>query len=234
MRYHAGVSYINNGMTESIKAMQVQTHLIGIANENVTGFDKVGYQRQEAVISSFKEFLGPDGISTATDDKPGRIIASNSPLDIAIAERGYFQTQSKDGSVRLTRDGRFKLDKNGNLLTLDDSKVLSNSGNAIKFRNIPESVNNIKVDSKGKITAFNSKTGKMDYVAYLGVVSSNGAAVINPNVKQGYNECSNVKLETEFMGMMPVIRNFDANRQIFMIESQNLSKAISQLGSVSS
>src|SRR5574344_714563 len=196
MRYHAGVSYINNGMTESIKAMQVQTHLIGIANENVTGFDKPGYQRKEAVISSFKEFLGVDGLSTAVDDKQGRITVSDNPLDLALAEKGYFQTQSKDASVRLTRDGRFKLDKNGNLLTLDDSKVLSNSGNAIKFRNIPEKLTDIKVDSKGKITAFNSKTGKMDYVAYLGVVSSNGAAVINPNVKQGYNECSNVKLET--------------------------------------
>ena len=34
MRLHAGVEYIENGMVNSIRAMQVQTHLIGISNEN--------------------------------------------------------------------------------------------------------------------------------------------------------------------------------------------------------
>ncbi|MBP7212079.1 flagellar hook basal-body protein [bacterium] len=233
MRLHAGVEYIENGMVNSIRAMQVQTHLIGISNENVSGFDKVGYQRKEAVISSFKEYLGPDGISTAVDDKVGRINVSLSPLDWALGGKGYFQVRNRDG-VRLTRDGRFKLDKNGYLLALDDSKVLSNTGNAIKFKHLPEKMEDIKVDSKGKITALNRNTNKMEFEGYVGVVSTNGAAVIDPKVKQGYNEYSNVRLETEFMGMMPIIRNFDANRQIYMIESQNLTKAISQLGSVNS
>jgi flagellar basal body rod protein FlgG len=233
MRLNAGVQYIENGMINSIRAMQVQTHLIGISNENVTGFDKVGFQRRDPVVSSFKEYLGPDGISTAIDDKVGRIAASGNPLDFALGAKGYFQTQSAHG-IKLTRDGRFKLDKNGYLLSLDDSKVLSSSGTAIRFKNIPEKLKDIKVDSNGKITAFNKTTCKMDTVGYLGIINANGAAVINPEVKQGYNEYSNVKLETEFMSMLPIIRNFEANRQIYMIESQNLSKAISQLGSVSS
>jgi flagellar basal body rod protein FlgG len=56
---------------------------------------------------------------------------------------------------------------------------------------------------------------------------------MNPDIKQGYNEYSNVSLQNEFLRVKPVVNNFEANRQIFLIESNNLQKVISQLGSVS-
>jgi len=232
MKLNAGVRYIENGLTTSLKAMQVQSALINIANDNVTGFDKVGYQRKEAVVSSFVEYLGADGISTTIDDKTGRIASSGNPLDLALATKGYFQVQSKEG-VKLTRDGRFKLDKNGNLLTLDDSKVLADNGSAIKLSLIPDSIGGIVVNSKGTLSVFNKDTKHLDKVANIGVVDANGALIMNPEVKQGYNEYSNVSLEREFLGMISPIRNFDANRQIFKIENATLTKVISQLGSTS-
>ncbi len=232
MDFKAGVKYIENGLTTSLRAMQVQSTLIDIANDNVTGFDKIGYQRKEAVVSSFTEFLGPNGVSTTIDDKVGRLANSGNPLDVALATKGYFQIQTKNG-VKLTRDGRFKLDKEGNLLALDDSKVIADNGSAIKLHIIPEKLKDVVIDSKGSISVLNKKTNKLEHVANIGVVSSTGTVVMNPDVKQGYNEYSNVSMEREFMGMMAPIRNFDANRQIFMIESSNLSKTISQLGSAS-
>lgn len=232
MKLNAGVRYIDNGLKTSIKAMQVQSAMIDIANDNVSGFDKVGYQRKETVLSAFTEYLGVDGISTTVDDKVGRLGNTGNPLDLAIATKGYFQTQSAEG-VKLTRDGRFKLDKNGNLLTLDGSKVLADDGSPIKLSVIPDSLEGIVVTSKGTLSAFNKATNKLEKVANIGVVDSNGAVIMNPEVKQGYNEYSNVSLEREFLGMMSPIRNFDANRQIFMIQSSNLSKTISQLGSSS-
>ncbi len=232
MKINAGIRYIENGMTASLRAMHVDSELVGIANENVTGFDKVGYQRKDPVISSFTEFLGVHGLSTTLDDQVGRIALTDNPLDLAIATKGYFQTQSKDG-MKLTRDGRFKIDKQGNLLTLDDSKVLANNGTAIKLHILPEKLKDIVVNSKGMVSVFNKDTNKLEKVATLGIVDANGGLVISPEVKQGYNEYSNVSLQNEFMGMMPAIRGFDANRQLFMIQSQNLTKAISQLGSAS-
>lgn len=232
MEFKTGVRYIDNGLKTSIRAMQVQSALIDISNANVNGFDKVGYQRKEAVISQFTEYLGTNGISTTQDDKPGRITNTSNPLDLAIASKGYFQTKSLDG-VRLTRDGRFKLDKEGNLLTLTDAKVLADNGSQIKLHIIPENIKDIVVNSKGALSVFNKSTKKLEFVANVGVVDSNGAVITNPDVKQGYNEYSNVDLAREFLGMMPIIRGFDANRQIFMIESSNLSKTISQLGSAS-
>lgn len=230
MELNAGVRYVENGLKTSLKAMQVQSALINIANDNVTGFDKIGYQRKEAVVSSFSEYLGTDGVSTTVDDKVGRLANSGNPLDLALATKGYFQTQSKEG-IKLTRDGRFKLDKDGNLLTLENLKVLADNGSFIKLSVIPENLKDIVVNAKGGLSVFNKKTNKLEHVANIGVVDASGAVLISPEVKQGYNEYSNVALEREFMGMMAPLKNFDANRQIFIIESTNLSKAISQLGS---
>lgn len=232
MKINGGVRYYERGIDLSIRAMQVQTELMSISNENVNGFDKVGYQRQEPVVSSFSEFVGVHAISKTTDTKVGRITMSSNPLDFAIAKEGYFQTEGDDG-VRLTRDGRFKIDKEGNLLTLDDRRVLSNAGMPIKLPLVPEKLEDIKVDDHGLVTVLNKNTYKMEVAANIGVVDANGVVIMDPEIKQGYNEFSNVSLQNEFIAMMPVIRNFEANRQLFMIQNQNLQKVISQLGTTS-
>lgn len=232
MKINGGIRFVERGLTASIRAMHVDSELIAMTNENVNGFDKVGYQRKEPVVSSMTEFLGVHGLSSTLDDKVGRITLSENPLDIALATKGYFQTESQEG-VKMTRDGRFKIDKEGNLLTLEDDKVLSNTGMPIKLHIVPEDLKQIKVNDKGLVSVFNPQSGKLEGVAYLGVVDANGALVMDPKVKQGYNEFSNVALQEEFISLMPVIKNFDANRQLFMIQNQNLQKVISQLSSTS-
>lgn len=232
MIINGGIRYCEKGLTTSLRAMHVQSELIGMYNENVTGFDKIGYQRKDPVVSSFTEYIGVHGLSQTVDDKVGRIAMSENPLDLALAKQGYFQTQSADG-IKLTRDGRFKIDKEGNLLTLDDANVLSSAGVPIKLHVVPEKIEDIKVNSKGLVSVFNKNTNKLENVAFLGIVDANGVVVMDPQVKQGYNEYSNVSLQNEFISMMPIIRNFEANRQIFMIQNQNLQKVISQLGTTS-
>ncbi len=232
MKINGGVRFCELGVRSSIRAMHVATELLGITNENVTGFDKVGYQRKEAVLSSFSEYLGVNGISKNVDEKVGRIMVSEKPLDIALANKGYFQIQTPYG-VQLTRDGRFKLDKDGSLLTLEDNKVLSDSGVPIKLHRVPEDLKEVVVNRKGTVSIFNKQTRKLESVANLGIVDSNGMAVLSPDVKQGYNEYSNVSLQNEFLAVMPTVRNFEANRQMFIMNNTNMQKAISQLGSAS-
>lgn|SRR5574344_1811979 len=225
-----GVRFTEKGIKASLRAMQVQSELVAMTNENISGFDKVGYQRKDPIVSSFSEYLGVNGLSQTVDDKIGRISMTDNPVDFAIAEKGYFQIQTEDG-VSLTRDGRFKVDKYGNLLTVENGKVLSAAGTAIQLPFPPEKLSDIKVNDKGEITEFNRKTNKIETVDRIGIVDSNGRAVIDPKVKQGFLEFSNVQLQNEFMSLMPVLKAFDANRQMFMIENQNLQKVISQLGS---
>ena len=229
MRINGGVQLNENGLKTAIRAMQVQTALMANVSDNVGGFDKVGYQRREAVVSSFTEFLGVDGISTIVDDTVGRLSMTDNPLDLAMAEKGYFQIQTPEG-IRMTRDGRFKIDVKGNFLDLQGNQVLSNTGVPIKFNEIPESPKDVVVNTRGAISIFDRKTKKLKHVANLGIVDSNGVGVVNPQVQQGYSEFSNVALQNEFMSLMPVKRTFEANRQMFLIENSNLQKTISQLG----
>ena len=228
LRLNGGIQYNNSGITASIRAMHLDSELIGIANENIGGFDKVGYQRKEAVVSSFAEYMGVHALSTTRDDKVGRIAVSENPLDVALANKGYFQTENEHG-VKLTRDGRFKIAKDGTLVTLENAKVLSSAGVPIVFPFVPQDLKDVKIDREGKVSIFNPKTMKLEKVAQLGVVDHSGIAVMDPNVKQGYNEFSNVALQQEFITMMPIIKNFDANRQMFMLQNSVLGKTISQL-----
>lgn len=232
MLIRGGINYVDSGMTASLMAMHLQSEIIAINNENITGFDKIGYQRQDPVVSSFTEFIGVHGLSKATDDQVGRIALSENPLDCAIAVKGYFQTMDKDG-IKITRDGRFKLDNQGNLLTLQDAQVLSNAGMPIQLPFVPEKLEDIKINEKGEIRVYNPKTLKQEFAGTIGVVDSEGRLVARPDIKQKYNEYSNVSLQNEFLTMMPVIRNFEANRQLFLIQNQNLQKVINQLGSAS-
>ena len=229
MRLNGGINYYNNGLTTSIRAMHMQSVLLEMRNENVGGFDKIGYQRKEPIVSSFCEYLGVNGLSETIDDKVGRIGISGNPLDFAIANKGYFQVQTPNG-VKLTRDGRFKIAKDGSLMTLEDFQVLSDAGVPIKLPSIPQDLKYIKVDREGKINLFDEKTQKISLVGRIGVVDTNGIIVTEPNIKQGYNEYSNVSLQEEFIKMMPIMKNFDANRQMFMLQNSVLGKAISQLG----
>lgn len=149
-----------------------------------------------------------------------------------MANKGYFQVQTPEG-VKLTRDGRFKLDKAGNLLNLEDCPVLSDAGMPIKLPVVPDNPAQVIVNSKGKVSVYAKDSNQLVDAGFLGIVDANGMAVLNPDVKQGYNEYSNVTLQNEFLAVKPVVRNFEANRQIFLIESTNLQKVISQLSSTS-
>ena len=232
MQINGGVRLCEQGMKASIRAMHVQSEIIGMINENVAGFDKVGFQRREPVVSSFSEYIGIHGLSSTVDDQVGRIMVSKNPLDISMANKGYFQIQTPNG-VKLTRDGRFRLDKVGNLVDLEDNPVLSDAGMPIKLPVVPDNASQVVINKKGKISVFDKTSETLVDAGYLGIVDSNGMAVLNPDVKQGYNEHSNVVLQNEFLAVKPVVRNFEANRQIFMLESSNLQKVISQLGSTS-
>lgn len=225
-----GINYDDRGIVQNIRAMRMQTKLMSITNENVVGFDKIGYQRKIPVVSSFAEFIGEDAISTTLDDTVGRLGMTGNPLDIALADKGYFQLLTENG-IKLTRDGRFKINKNGELLSLDDNKVLTNMGTPLVLPVIPENLEDITIDLDGVVRVLNNKTREFETAGTLSVVTQEGLAVLNPNVRQGYNEYSNVSLQSEFMEAMIYPKTFEANRQLYQIQNSNLQRAISSLGS---
>lgn len=225
-----GIHYDERGIVQNIRAMRMQTVLMSVFNDNVAGFDKIGYQRKIPVVSSFAEYIGEDAISTTTDDSVGRLGLTLNPLDFALADKGYFQVLTNDG-VKLTRDGRFKLLKNGELVNVEGAKVLSDMGTPIVLPFPPEKTDDVSVDLNGVVRVLNTKTRKFEVAGKMSVVTAEGVAVLNPNVRQGYQEYSNVNLQTEFMEAMQYPKTFEANRQLYMMQNSNLQRVISSLGS---
>ena len=218
---NGGVHFTEKGIVQNIRAMRMQTVLMGITNDNVVGFDKIGYQRKIPVVSSFAEFIGEEAISTTTDDSVGRLGLTKNPLDVALAEKGYFQILTKDG-IKLTRDGRFKMTKDGQILALDGSKVLTDMGTPLVLPVVPEKLEDISIDLNGVVRVLNNRTRTFELAGTLSVVTQDGIAVMSPNVRQGFNEFSNVNLQSEFMQAMQYPKTFEANRQLYQIQNSNL------------
>ncbi len=229
MKIYGGILFDEKGISTTLRGMHMQQSLINTVNKNVLGFGKVGYQRSVPVVSSFSEIIGVYGYSEAKDTSIGRVRATGNPLDIALACEGYFQYKTPYG-IKLTRDGRFKLDKEGNLLTLEGNKVMSISGQPMQLKNYPEDIKKIKVSYNGDITYLDQKEGKYINFGRLSVVSNDGSYIKDVDVRQGYTEDSNVRLNTEVMQLVPIRRNFEANRQLFIAQNDILSKTIQELG----
>lgn len=226
-----GYVYANDGITISVKAMHTQMALLNIHTDNIASYGTPGYQKKESVVTSFAEYLGPNAVDTATNTDIGRLRQSGFPLDVALNTKGYFQKLNAYGGVDLTRDGRFQLDKDGYLRSLDNKQILSAAGTPIKFSIIPSNPEKaVKISPNGEIQVYDEKSGKAVSMGHLGIANENGTAASNVDVKQGYVEDSNVMLQQEYMAIMPLRREFEANRQMFIMQNDNLSRMIQELG----
>lgn len=226
-----GYVYANDGMTLSIKAMHTQMALLNIHTDNIASYGIPGYQKKSPVVTSFAEYLGPNAVDAATSTEIGRLRKSGYPLDVALNSKGYFQKLNAYGGVDLTRDGRFRLDKDGYLKAMDGKRILSAAGLPIRFTVIPDSLEKgVKISASGEVQVYDTQKGRAISMGTLGVANEQGAAAGEVDVKQGYVEDSNVMLQDEYMAIMPLRREFEANRQMFILQNDNLSRMIQELG----
>lgn len=230
MKIYGGIYFDEQGLSTSMRAMHMQTEVLHTLSENIINFSKVGYKRKTPVISSFAEHIGVHALSKIENPEVGRITKTKNPLDLAITEQGSFKYLTPEG-VKLTRDGRFKLDKDGNLLTIENYKVLGNTGEPIQLHIVPKELRHIKISSNGDINVLNEDTLLMERAGTIAVVSATGDIVESVDIKQGYVEKSNVSMHQEPMEMVAVRRNFEANREMYIKQNLLLSKTIQQLSS---
>ncbi len=229
MKLQGGIRFNGDGITSTVGAMVLTQEIVGILKDNVAGYNKVGYQKKVPVVSSFAEFLGPHALSINTDEEVGRIKITKNPLDVVLGSQGYFQVQTKNG-IKLTRDGRFKLDKDGNLLTLQDHKVLSSDGVPIRLKKVPQTVSDIKINDDGLIQYKDPEDLQVLKAGFISAVSSDGTRLENPNIKQGYVEESNVVLHEEAYKLLVLRRGFTVNTEVFKIQNEALTKTLQELG----
>ncbi|MDX2085912.1 MAG: flagellar basal body rod C-terminal domain-containing protein [Candidatus Melainabacteria bacterium] len=222
-----------DGIFTAARSMAAQLAILNVHTDNIANFGVPGYQRKSPVVHPFSDYIGPDQVEPLASQTVGRLRNSGQPLDFALAKPGYFQRLNPEsGQINLSRDGRFKVNPDGTLLSLDGRyQILSTAGTPLRLPYVPENLNKqVQVGNDGAITFYEPKTGNSQAVGTLSVVSPTGAVVTDVEIRQGFVEDSNVYLQEEFVGIMPVRRQFEANRQLFILQNDTLSRMIQELG----
>jgi flagellar hook protein FlgE len=125
MSFQTGLS----GLNASSKSLDVIGN--NIANANTVGMKSSRTEFADLVASTLGTSGGGTGagigVSVATiaqQFSQGNISITGNSLDVAINGGGFFQLTQPDGSMAYTRDGQFKMDKNGYIITNTGANVM--------------------------------------------------------------------------------------------------------------
>ena len=158
----------------------------------------------------------------------GDLSQTGGTLDMAIQGTGFFQVQMPDGTLAYTRDGSFKTDASGVVMTNDGYPVQGG------FPTVPAGTTNITISASGQVTyttASGTTTGQVQIVRFmnpgglnavghnlyketgasgtpeLGTPAANGFG----EIQQGALEMSNVSVVQEMVNLILAQRAYEVN-----------------------
>ena len=211
-----------------------------LANMNTNGFRREGTIFAEHV-AAFRN--GDPSISMATQSRrtvdlsAGEATITGGALDLSIEGEGFFIIETPEGE-RLTRDGAFSLNAQGEMVNTAGMRLLDESGGAIV---LPRNQENISVSNDGFIFADGQPVSKVGVVttdaAFLVrdgqnlFIAENGyEPVTAPQVRQGVLESSNVNAIEEMARLIEVQRLYEASKQFADNENDRIERTIRTLG----
>lgn len=170
-----------------------------------------------------------------TDFSPGAITETGNPLNVAIGGQGFFVIQTPQGN-RYTRQGNFQVNSAGQLLSFDGLPVLSEQGQPITLPQgtlTIDDVGNLTVDGiqvdKLKIVDFQdrkklAKEGNTRFV--LTDVNEPETAAVNPNLKQGALENSNINPVRLMAELLETKRQFEAMQKAIQLSMNDMTQRL--------
>ena len=215
-----------------------------LANMNTTGFKAKKMMFVEHLVRSD----GGNGIAgqpisfvrdiaTIRDTAAGTLKETGNPLDLAIRGPGYFVVETEDGE-RYTRNGHFRLDEAGQLVTQGGNPVLSDSGQPFFFS--PED-SAIMVAPDGTVSTENGELGRIRVVRFEndqelrettgGLLTSESPPqdVETPDVAQNMLENSNVQPIMEIAKMIAVERAYSDVKRFIAREDERIRTMMREL-----
>ncbi|MBF0124250.1 MAG: flagellar basal-body rod protein FlgG [Magnetococcales bacterium] len=223
-----------------------------LANVSTTGFKHSRTNFQDLLYQNLREVgsetsqagtIVPVGVQVGHGVKAaavGKDFTQGSPVstsqdpfnvDMMILGQGFFQIQLPNGDTAYTRDGSFKIDKEGNIVTSDGYPLI---GGQIGLN--PTTHTGVAVGEDGSVSLVTNAAGTNVTVAgqielarfvnpaglvamgnnlFKESVSSGTATTGNPNdagfgsLKQHYLEQSNVSMVTEMVDMITTQRAYE-------------------------
>ncbi|MEI6590278.1 MAG: flagellar basal-body rod protein FlgG [Verrucomicrobiota bacterium] len=227
-----------------------------LANVNTPGFKKSRIEFQDLLYSNTRTSgadtgsgnILPNGIeigngtraaATSKIFQQGQSNSTGQQLDIAISGDGFFEVQKPDGTLAYTRDGSFKLNANGQVVTADGLPVLSG------FQSVPPGTKSVDISSSGSVTLqgangtttfqltlarFANPAGLQSLGGnlYSETAASGTASTGQPaqngygSLMQGYLEGSNVSIVEEMVNLIAAQRAYEINSKAVQASDQML------------
>ncbi len=250
------------GMYLSATGIIANSHRQDVIANNLANSETVGFKRDLALFqerqTESREQHGArqgdpllEGVGgglylspTAIDTKQGELEHTGAPLDVAIEGNGYFAVQDK-GKTSLTRNGRFMVDRQGNLVLADEQghKVLGANGQPIRIvDNAPVYVNpDGGISQSGRevaqIGVFNvSKPGKLvkeGATLFSYADQKDIQPITTAQVKGEFVERANVDPTTELAELMDTQRQLEANANMIRYQDSTLQRLVNDVGKIS-
>jgi flagellar basal body rod protein FlgG len=233
------VSIAQAGMLADVERLRA-------VSQNLANISTLGYKREIVVSRPFMDRLDAlsasnttvPTLSTTTDHSPGSLKFTGNPLDVSVDKNAYFIVRTDSGEA-LTRQGNFRLDPSGRLVTASGATVVGNEGE------IRLTTPNPRIDNDGSIWEGATKvaTLRLAYVAdpnqlqrlgnglYLASSSVPASDAATP-VRQGYVEAANTVAMDEMIRMIETVRHFEASQRLLRGYDSMLDRAINQLADV--
>ena len=149
---------INKGIVNA----ELQFEKMGYISTNVSKYNTYGYKTVR-----FEQMLDEHGYLSGverTDFSQGAIQRTQRDFDVAIDGMGFFPVTSPTGDVTYTREGSFKVDKDGYLITNDGYLV----GDGIQ---VPIDYDNIQIKPNGDIEVFSNDGTQREILGTIPLVN---------------------------------------------------------------
>lgn len=216
-----------------------------LANMNTAGFKSESMLFDQFVMKGASESNGPSKITFVQDFgqhrdlRDGTLQMTANPFDVAITGEGYFRVQTET-DVLYTRNGHFRLDEAGQLVTANGDPVLTDADAPILFA---QDETGITIARDGTVSSSLGLRGKLSVVTFENPQNMQMAGgtllrtlqdeqpVDEPRLMQGAIEGSNVQPIIEMTNMIEVTRSYASAQKLIDQSDQMRRKAIQELGS---
>lgn len=233
-----------------------------IANASTTGFKSARASFQDLLYENLAREGAPTsdqgtylpvgidvglGVRTAGTvrlNAQGGLAQTENQTDIAIEGRGYFVVNHPDGNTVYTRDGSFRLNAEGQIVTQQGYEV--NPGVVV-----PEDTTRVEIGETGIVSAYIGsepvpvELGQLTLATFINdagmrplgnnllaaTVASGDATLNNPGdpavgiLRQGYLESSNVNIIQQITDLIAAQRAYEMNSKSIETADQMMSTA---------
>ncbi|NUS19167.1 MAG: flagellar basal-body rod protein FlgF [Mesorhizobium sp.] len=214
-----------------------------VANASTIGFRATGVKFEDVVSGT-----GPKSVSFASSGNTylsgahGALTETGNPFDFAVQGDAWFAIDTPAGTV-MTRDGRFSMNENGELMSIEGYPVLDGGGAPIQLdpRNGPPKAGadgSLRQNDQlvGAIGLYNFDPGD-NFVRYgnSGIVPARTPEPVTDRsdvgIAQGFLEESNVNPVLEMTRLIQVQRAFENTAALMRQTDSSTDDAIKTLGS---